>query len=551
MSHGGDQASGGLRRIFFRVGPATLLVQLMSFASSVALATLLGPSTQTDAYYLALSVPALAYAVLIAAVRLGGIPALTKIAHSGSPVDFKRTCRELLTATGVAAGVMSIVLTTVMIVLLPAVVGGSARLHSLTREFIVELSPYAVTGALIGVLGAVLAVRGRFAITMLVMICEPALKTLLVLTFHRQLGAQALVIGSVVGNLTAVVVLWLVLWHDGLALLPAPFLQSTVLRSVLMLTVPLMVSQSVIQFNPVIDRAFASSLSSGSVTEFELGVRVFSAPAALIAATITAPLAATWAARFERNGWEAVTASLTRVIVVLTTLIPPLVAVGIVLRKQVIEFAYASHAYSPAAIDRTASVLAMLLLGFLPQLLITAAATLFIVRRETVFPMKVGIANCILNGVLDWALRGPLGVAGIALSTSITLTILCGVYWWGANRRWGLTSAVAVAWKPTALSFASAAAIGCASFLAVTLTGPYESRPMELGAIVCIGGIGLLVHWGVVAIGEVYGGGTDVVAIPGVKFLRLMLRGSVDGPATVSPGLVKSGKKRVWSALRG
>ena len=118
MSHGGDRASGGLRRIFFRVGPATLFVQLVSFASSVALATLLGPSTRTDAYYLALSVPALAYAVLIAAVRLGGIPVLTKIAHSGSPAEFTRTSRELMTATGAAAAVMSIVLTTVMIVLI-------------------------------------------------------------------------------------------------------------------------------------------------------------------------------------------------------------------------------------------------------------------------------------------------------------------------------------------------------------------------------------------------------------------------------------------------
>ena len=75
MSAESLRAPRGLGQTFLRVGPATLLVALMSFGSSVALATLLGPSTQTDAYYLALSVPALAYAVLLAAVRLGGIPA--------------------------------------------------------------------------------------------------------------------------------------------------------------------------------------------------------------------------------------------------------------------------------------------------------------------------------------------------------------------------------------------------------------------------------------------------------------------------------------------
>ena len=68
---------------------------------------------------------------------------------------------------------MSVLVTAVMLVVLPAAAGGSSRLHTLTRLFMVELSPYAVTGALIGVLGAILAVRGKFAITTLALLFEP------------------------------------------------------------------------------------------------------------------------------------------------------------------------------------------------------------------------------------------------------------------------------------------------------------------------------------------------------------------------------------------
>jgi putative peptidoglycan lipid II flippase len=534
MSAASVPAPRGLRHTFVRVGPATLVVQSMSFASSVALATQLGPSTQTDAYYLALSVPALAYAVWIAALRLGGVPALTEIAHHRSPEEFRRSCREVLSATAVAATLISLLVITIMIVVLPVASGGSPRLHTLTRLFMVELSPYMVTGALMGVLGAVLGVRGKFAITTLALGFEPGLKAVLLILFHGRLGAQALVIGSVVGNCCAVMLLWAVLWRDGVQLTLGRFRGSPVVRNVVKVSAPLLISQSVLQFNPLIDRAFAAGLGPGSVTVFELGLRVFLAPVTLLVATLTAPLAATWSARFEERGWQAVTASFTRVIVTIFLLVPPLVALGIVLGKQLIGLMYSSHAYSAAAIGKTASVFAMLLAGLLPMMLIPAFATLFIVQRETVFPMKVGIANCILNAVLDFVLRGPLGLAGIALSTSITLTVLCGVYAWAAKRRWGLGSASRTVWKPAALSFVSAGVIGAVSLLVLGITGPYTSAPVQLAAIGCIGGLGLLAQWGVMTVGAVYGIGADGVDIPGLKRMRMLLRHAADGQSAVA-----------------
>ena len=151
--------------------------------------------------------------------------------------------------------------------------------------------------------------------------------------------------------------------------------------------------------------------------------------------------------------------------------------------------------------------------------------------------MKAGIANFILNAVLDLVLRGPLGVAGIALSTSITLAILCGVYAWAANRRWGLVSARRAPWKPAALSLTSAGVIGAASLLVVEITGPYTSRLVQLCAIACIGGLGLLAQWGVMTVGAVYGTGADMLDIPGLRRTRMVLRRAADGqPVVASAG---------------
>src|SRR5689334_12154561 len=88
----------GLKRTIASLAPASLLLQLVSFISSVVLATRLGATTATDAYYLALSVPVVAYGILTAAVRLGAIPALTRVAQTRSADEFRMASEELICA---------------------------------------------------------------------------------------------------------------------------------------------------------------------------------------------------------------------------------------------------------------------------------------------------------------------------------------------------------------------------------------------------------------------------------------------------------------------
>src|SRR5439155_820209 len=57
-------------------------------------------------------------------------------------------------------------------------------------------------------------------------------------------------------------------------------------------------------------------------------------------------------------------------------------------------------------------------------------------RGDSVLPMKIGIANVLLNVGLNLALRPVLGVAGIALSTTLTFMLLVGVSALVAQRRW-------------------------------------------------------------------------------------------------------------------
>jgi putative peptidoglycan lipid II flippase len=493
MASSAERHPAGLAGIASRVMPATFLVQVLSFGSSMVLATQLGATVQTDAYYLALSIPTIAYTVLIAALRQGAIPMLTKIDRKSEPAVFDEASSDVLSGTLAVSVGLAIVVSAAMMVLLPVLAGGKPQLAGLTREYIAELTPYAVTGAMLGVLGAVLAVRDSFVAAVAVLMVEPVLKSVLVIAFGRAIGAQALVIGNVAGNAIAVAILLVMLRRVSVRLKLKAFRESRVLRSLVKLSVPLVISQSLLQLNPVIDRSFAAPLGAGSVTVFELGVRLFNVPAALLASTLIAPLAARWAALDAQAGWDAVLSSFGKVLSAIWIIVIPVVVIGVVARQPLVAMLYRGGAYTGHDVRRTADVLGMLLLGLTPQILVVPLSTLFIVKGDTVFPMKVGIANFILNAVLDVALRGPFGVAGIALSTSVTVTVLACVFVREARRRWP-SFAIRGTFTPLVISICTGTASAIIGLTALRVAGAHTSRLGAAALVVSVGATSLVIH---------------------------------------------------------
>jgi putative peptidoglycan lipid II flippase len=424
-----------LLRTMLSLAPWSIGVQAASFVSSIALAWVLGAGTATDAYFVGLSIPVFVYGVLLTAVRSGVISPLTELVTTERA--FNRASSQIMSATAAASLVCSLLLTAAAVFALPPLLGGSQHFAYLTRVTILELAPLGVLGSLTGVLGAVLAVRRIFAPQVAVMAIEPLLKTVLTLTLGQRIGAQALIAGNLIGSSIAVIVLWRLVRREGVPIHIGRPINTPIVRSVIAVSAPLLVSSSVLQINPVVDRTMAAGIGRGSVTALELGLRLFIVPTTLISATLISPLTATWAARLLQTGWSALQESIGRILTLLSMTLPPILVLGFLLRRELVSIIYHGGAYSPKALHGTTQVFGVLLLSLPAQICSITLATLFVVHRETVFNMKIGIANVGLNVVLNWVLRPVLGVAGIALSTTITLTILGGVYIAGVRKRWG------------------------------------------------------------------------------------------------------------------
>lgn len=507
LSEPSPAQQGSLFRALARVAPATLIVTLLGFGSSVLVARRLGATTMTDAYYLAFSVATFGYVVLLAALRQGAIPKLTEVNQGAPGETFSLGCSELFSATLVAATVISVVGTLIMLMVIPVAARGSTHLVSLTREYLIELAPYAVSGATVGLLAAILAVNGMFALPALLLGCETVLKAALVLLFPG-MGAQALVLGSLGGNVVSVILLWQLVRHRGVTLRFVGFRLSPLVRNVLALAGPLAIGATVLQLNPLIDRTAAASLGSGNITAFELGIRLYGAPAGLLAAMLIAPLAATWSAQLASDGWPAVRHSYSRVVTVVVMIAPPLAVTGFLVRHDIVAVVYGSHAYTAVDVSRTADVLGILFFSLTPEILIVPLATIFVIRGDSIFPMKVALVNAVLNAGLDLALRVPFGVAGIAASTALTYCLLCAVYFREAHNRWG-SLGLRTALRPAALSGGSCVAIVACCVPLFGLSHLGHSRGEQIGAAALVLAIALIIHGLFLTIGRA----VDVTAL--------------------------------------
>jgi putative peptidoglycan lipid II flippase len=479
--------------------PVSLAVQVFSFVSSVALARVLGATAATDAYYLGLAVPALTYGIFMAALRLGAIPALTDVAASSGNEALGRAGGELFSGVLVASVVLTIVVTGIVEMALPLIVGGDL-LH-LTRLTLLELAPYAVLGAATGVLGAVLAVRGVFIPAVAVLALEPIVKTVLTVGLGPEIGVQALIAGNLIGSGLAVVVLWRVVRGEGITLRLGRHFDTPFVRATARLSIPLLVSQSVLLVNPLVDRSMASGFGAGSVTALELGLRLFLVPAGLVTGLLIAPIAATWASRKATGGWPVLRESVTRALDAAAVVLPPLVVLGIVLRHELVQLVFQGGAYPNSALKETTAVFGMILVGLPAQMLIVVFSTLFIVQKNTIFPMKVAFVNVVLNIVLNLVFRAIFGVAGIALSTSLTLTLLLVAYAVGAHRRWGAFYSKDPRPALTRVAASCATTAGGAVLLVSALPAA-NSRTGALLVVAVVGVVGLLLHATVLAIGR-------------------------------------------------
>lgn len=183
---------------------------------------------------------------------------------------------------------------------------------------------------------------------------------------------------------------------------------------------PVVVGAGVAQFNVFVDSLFGSFLPTGSISFIYFADRFIQLPLALFGismATILLPeISMAVSKRLEDNSRNIQENVLTLTI---RLAIPSVVAL-IVLSNSLISVLYGHGKFSVSNVNSTSLVLQIFALGVPAYIMSKIFASILFAQKNSKTPVTAAIISIICNIILNCILIIPLGIVGIAISTSVS-----------------------------------------------------------------------------------------------------------------------------------
>jgi putative peptidoglycan lipid II flippase len=401
----------------------TVLARIAVGVRDLLVAREFGISSNVDAFFIALAVPTLLAVAVSGALQTAVVPGEAAFRAAGRPP------RDLLAPVVRAVSRWLLLVAAAIVVLAWPIVrllgsGFDDETAADARGLLCLIAAVVVLGGIAGSLSGALASQRRFGAAVSGQVINGVLAVVIFLVFEQALGITAAALGVLLGYVAEVVVLAVIAGLPWARVLAGRFdaTQRETSRSVLRSAGPLLVATLVTSTNTVIDQAFAATLASGSVAALGYASKI------VLFASI--PLAAVSLAAFPSLSELAVSGDKVRLRALVVRrsaqialagalLIPLVVLVG---RVGVDLLLDSQSATSTSAIHGPLTAYALMLPAYGVGILL--ARVLAALGRSR-WVMAVAIANAATNTLGDFLLKEPLGITGIALSTTIVQTSSC------------------------------------------------------------------------------------------------------------------------------
>ncbi len=388
------------------------------------LAAWFGRSESTDLYYLLAAYFVFAGALLTGAVQDSAVvPVLIEV-ESTQPAQFSAIAGALLGHTlalgGAAAAAMG------------AIAGGvaffTAHSRGLALELVALMSAGIVAAAVRAFYVGLLNARGVFRAHPIGSGLGMGVTFAILYAGARARRSSSSLSASSPARLVAVVVLSILArWALGAALVPNLARPEPVRR--IFSLVGLEVAGSLItRINPVIDQlmsGLAGVIGGGTLLRYAGDVA--SLPTSILQATLF-PVLLTRLAR-EASRPAEFAATTRRTLVAVVSLLLGFSALLVAFRAPLCTLLFLHGAMDAAGVARIAAILPWALAGAAPfgALLVLARAHVAL-QNSRIMP-GMGILNSACNAAFNLAFVGAFGLAGIALSTSMTYLVVAVVFW--------------------------------------------------------------------------------------------------------------------------
>ena len=447
----------GKSSLLFSFG--TLLSRLLGLVREVILAAFFGASSLLDAFFVANRIPNM-LRELAAEGALGS--SFTKVFSDLKEKDEKEA-RKLISHLTVFLCLILFFLCLIGISFAPFLVkslllfdtgDGSSDFYSHTVGLTRILFPFIAFMSLASVFAGALHQKGRFFISsispmalnlgyILGAVCFSFLLKeygpLWIETSFAPRELVGLALGVLLGGFLQMMILFIgvkksffqgkVFFSEGFR-----FRFTEPLQKVFLLMWPMVVAASAGQFNVLINTNFATSLDDGSVSYLSFAFRLFQLPIGVFAVAIgTASLPLLAKNLLVDKSYDSFNKSFEKTIELTIWLLVPSMGFLLMNSDELVSVLFERGQFTKEAVYQTSDVLFSYSLGLLSYGFVKVLTSLFFALERIRFAMRVSLVSIVSNFCLNLYFVKH-GVSGLALSTSLVMTLSAALLFWGAFR---------------------------------------------------------------------------------------------------------------------
>lgn len=402
----------------------TLGSKVLGFIREMVIAAGYGASSYTDAYVVALTIPAVLFASFSRALQTTFIPIFNELLYQGEKKEAFFFANSTLSAVMLFAALLSglafIFMPQITHVISPGFQGDVFRLTVSLARIMVSAG---VVWGILGITGGMLNSFYFFGPPAAAGIIYNVIIIGGVIIFGPSLGIKGLAAGTALGVVGQFLIQVPWLKRLGMTWRFHVCFNNAALKKMGKLMLPILAGSVMVQLNVVVDRLLASRLPEGSIAAlnfanrlngFVLGVFV------LAFVTVIFPALSQKAAAEDFPGFHNLFLQGIKIVMFFTL---PATVIIIVLKVPIIRLLFERGAFSSHDTFITATAFFYYGLGLMACGLREIINVAYYAVQDTRTPMIGGIGCLMLNIALNLILVRPMAHGGLALATSLAVSV--------------------------------------------------------------------------------------------------------------------------------
>jgi putative peptidoglycan lipid II flippase len=412
------------------IGLANALFIGVAAARDILLAKNFGVTHLADAFAIASTLPELFQNFLTAGLIANAfIPVLARQAHRGRESQALAAVSLAMRWTViVVAGMVAISLLAVRCTMRPFAPGaGAATIAEASRAALLlwPAMPLLLAG---GFAAAVMQHKRRFVQPALAPVVYTLPLVLALLLFNAHWGIVAVAAGALIGAAAQLALQWRGV-RDIVAArrLARSVAERQLARHLLLLALPIALTQIVAHLGRCIGRAIATTQGVGGVAALTYAFRITVVPVWVVAIPVCVVFLPAISSRISASASAASRELAHRALSVVLFITVPMAVLICIFRFDLARILLERGAFGPSATELTGTMVGVFALSIVPQGVAVLMARMAYARSDPTAPLKAAGVGVMVEGVSAWVLAQYTGLPGIAVGSFLGWSVHAGL----------------------------------------------------------------------------------------------------------------------------